>query len=913
MVPSGEAVYQQLLGVLESSERPDTHTQKQVSDFISNFENSHSDCVLYYLQAALTASSLHVRQTAALSLKKVININWRTFSPEVKLRLKEGLIRGIQIDDSDVRKVFGSAFVALFAVEGYDYWPEAPALLLQLVTECQNLVIRETAGSTLLMLIEDMIARESYEADVLESALLSERLSHFVAKDLLPRVLELAANVPGSLVFACKMLSTLMDSGIGSLALFDEYFVCFWNLLGTIANNRETAVRNCVLKGMCKTWDCHPVTLLDSSTAVFSFIVECTGDTSDVNVQLEALAFWAHILKNRMEESIRVRLLEALRGHLPQLIPILIDNTRYTSWDYMSMDESHLEEDNASIPDRPEDVPPRPEADMNSDDEETATWGTNWTVRKGSALALDYISQVFGQDHEILVFLLEHIEKRLGNTEDWEVSESAVLVLGAIARGCAYGMSPYLPKVIQYLIQLSRHRKPLLRSIACWCLSRFAGWICHEQNEKEHLQPALNAVLSRVLDSNKRVQEAACSSLASFVEDSGNALLKHFHLIIEVLVKAFGFYQARNLMILYDAVGTSAQMFGETLSTSQIGSYLIQQIIHCLKTTETHTPQFLALMECVNSIVLCWDARYIDYAEVTLKRTITAVFEVLNDAKTYELTDGATDLPRWDIVGYAMDIISSIVTVLQEKAVPVANHVTILLELNATKDLGLDHQNVGIADMLSLCCQCNVPSVLQSTFSLAGDLAWHCSNLIASDTVIKCLCCHLNSPMKSLCNNVCWALGVLTQAEIGKQKLQPYFHDLIVGMVQLLKRETEFILLQNVAVTIGRFACAYPDETANVVKDFLHPWLMCLSRIRNDNEKSMVLCGVANAVMKRQDLTGQDILAITRAFVALPPVSQEAEEYLKLLAQRLSQFPEHWRALGTEEQSKIKERISSRQ
>ncbi|KAK1442774.1 armadillo-like helical protein [Babesia gibsoni] len=911
MAASGEELYRQLLSVLESSDRPDTHTQKQVSDFISSFDATYPDCVLYYLQAALTASRLHVRQMAALCLKKVINVKWPSLSPEVKLRLKEGLIQGIQIDDSDVRKTFGSAFVSLFAVEGYENWPEAPGLLLKMVTESPNVVIRETAGCTLLMLVEDMVYKEQCdEEDQLHGVLVSERLSNFVAKDLLPRVLEMAATVPGSLVFACKMLSTLMESGIGSLALFDEYFFAFWNLLGSIANNRDPAVRSCVLKGMLKTWDCHPTAILDAAPAVLSFIMDCTDDKSDVTVQMEALKFWSHILKNRMEESIRLRLMESLRQQLPRLIPILIENTKYTEWDYMSMDESHLEEDNANIPDRPEDVPPRPEGDMGSEDDECATWGTNWTVRKGAALALDYISQVFGQDQEILVFLLDNIQRRLGDTENWEVNESAVLVLGAIARGCAYGMTPYLPKVIQYLIELTRHRKPLLRSIACWCLSRFADWIYHEQNEKEYMLPVLNAVLARVLDSNKRVQEAACSSLASFIEDSGARLIKHIGLIVEVLVKAFRLYQARNVMILYDAVGTSAQMFGEALPSSPYGVYLIQPLLHNLNTTETHSPQFLGLMECLSSIVQCWDIMYVEYAEATIKRAMNAVFEVLNDAKAYELTEGTLDAPRWDIVDCSMDVISCIVSVGQEKIVDIVSRIVIVLDVSAAKDLKLNRQQVGMTDMLTLCCQCNVPSVLQSTFALIGDLSWYCSDLITTDPIIKCLCYHLVSPIRPVCNNVCWALGVLTQSPQARQQLEPYFNDLIMTMIQLLKRESDFILLQNIAITIGRFAYAYPDLIAPKLMDFLYPWLQCLSRVRNDKEKDMALCGISNAVMKRPDLPGDAILGVTRTLLAFPPVSRQVEGCLNLMAQRLLQHPEHWRSLGEEAQNALKARLS---
>ncbi|ESO89565.1 hypothetical protein LOTGIDRAFT_175852, partial [Lottia gigantea] len=73
-------------------------------------------------------------------------------------------------------------------------------------------------------------------------------------------------------------------------------------------------------------------------------------------------------------------------------------------------------------------------------------------------------------------------------------------------------------------------------------------------------------LLKRVLDSNKRVQEAACSAFATLEEEACTELVPYLSFILETLVYAFGKYQHKNLLILYDAIGTLADSVGHHLN-----------------------------------------------------------------------------------------------------------------------------------------------------------------------------------------------------------------------------------------------------------------------------------------------------------------------------------------------------------
>ena len=75
----------------------------------------------------------------------------------------------------------------------------------------------------------------------------------------------------------------------------------------------------------------------------------------------------------------------------------------------------------------------------------------------------------------------------------------------------------------------------------------------------------IGAVLKRLLDGNKRVQEAACSAVATLEEEAGarNQLTAaRVDTILQHLLHAFNHYQRKNLRILYDALGTLADQVG---------------------------------------------------------------------------------------------------------------------------------------------------------------------------------------------------------------------------------------------------------------------------------------------------------------------------------------------------------------
>ena len=69
---------------------------------------------------------------------------------------------------------------------------------------------------------------------------------------------------------------------------------------------------------------------------------------------------------------------------------------------------------------------------------------------------------------------------------------------------------------IPFLLPMMEQPRPLLRSITCWTISRYAEWVVTDG--QQFLDGVINSLLKCILDKNKVVQEAACSALATFEE-----------------------------------------------------------------------------------------------------------------------------------------------------------------------------------------------------------------------------------------------------------------------------------------------------------------------------------------------------------------------------------------------------------
>ena len=379
-----------------------------------------------------------------------------------------------------------------------------------------------------------------------------------------------------------------------------------------LASDDNTEVRKNVCRALVMLLETRMDRLIPHIHNIIEYMLMRTQD-SDEAIALEACEFWLSLAEQPICK-------ETLTNHLSRLVPILMQRMRYSEVDIILL-KGDVEEDDM-IPDREEDIKPifhraknvhviksdedpnrqqnnnlinedDPNFEDDYDDDSDDSSATDWNLRKCSAAALDVLASAFRDD--LLPIVLPILRETLFHQE-WEVKEAAILALGAISEGCMHGMVPHLPQLVPYLITCLSERKALLRSITCWTLSRYSHWVVTQPHDK-YLKPLMTDLLKRILDTNKKVQEAACSAFATLEEEACTELVPYLGYILSTLVFAFNKYQNKNLLILYDAIGTLADSVGHHLNKEEYINMLMPPLIEKWNTLKDDDRGLFPLLE----------------------------------------------------------------------------------------------------------------------------------------------------------------------------------------------------------------------------------------------------------------------------------------------------------------------------
>ncbi|KAG7241225.1 hypothetical protein INR49_025968 [Caranx melampygus] len=482
------------------------------------------------------------------------------------------------------------------------------------------------------------------------------------------------------------------------------------------------------------------------------------------------------------------------------LTPVLVNGMKYSEIDIILL-KGDIEEDEA-IPDNEQDIRPRfhrsrtvaqqhegdgieeeEDEDDELDDDDTIS---DWNLRKCSAAALDVLANVFRDD--LLLHILPLLKELLFHPE-WVVKESGILVLGAIAEGCMQGMIPYLPELIPHLIQCLSDKKALVRSITCWTLSRYAHWVV-SQPPDIYLKPLMTELLKRILDSNKRVQEAACSAFATLEEEACTELVPYLAFILDTLVFAFSKYQHKNLLILYDAIGTLADSVGHHLNKPEYIQMLMPPLIQKWNQLKDEDKDLFPLLECLSSVATALQSGFLPYCEPVYQRCVNLVQKTLAQAMLHQSQPDQYEAPDKDFMIVALDLLSGLAEGLG----------------------GTIEQLVARSNILTLMYQC-----MQSSFALLGDLTKACFQHVKPCIAdfMPILGTNLNPELISVCNNATWAIGEIS--------------------IQM-------------AITIGRLGYVCPQEVAPMLQQFIRPWCTSLRNIRDNEEKDSAFRGICTMI-----------------------------------------------------------------
>ncbi|KAF8750611.1 hypothetical protein HU200_012316 [Digitaria exilis] len=771
---------------------------------------------LVFLLARGEGNSVEVRQAAGLLLKNNLRTTFSSMPPPSQQYIKSELLPCIGATNRAIRSTVGTVISVLFQIVRVAGWVE----LFQALHKCldsNDLDHMEGAMDAIYKICEDV--PEELDVDV-------PGLSERPINVFMPRILQFFQSPHATLrklALGCiNQYIVVMPSAL--YMSMDQYLQGLFNL----AKDPAADVRKLVCSAWVQLIEVRPSILEPHLKNVTELILQANKDSDD-EVALEACEFWSAYCDVSMPP-------EGLREFLPRLIPTLLSNMVYADDDESLADA----EEDESFPDRDQDLKPRfhasrlhgSEAGEDDDDDDAVNV---WNLRKCSAAGLDVLSNVFGDS--ILPTLMPLIEQNLARTDDdsWKERETAVLSLGAIAEGCIAGLYPHLPQIVAFLIPLLDDKFPLIRSITCWTLSRYSKFIVQSldhPNGREQFDKILMGLLRRILDTNKRVQEAACSAFATLEEEAAEELVPHLEVILQHLICAYGKYQRRNLRILYDALGTLADAVGAELNQAKYLDIFMPPLIAKWQQLQNSDKDLFPLLECFTSIAQALGPGFAQFAEPVFQRCINLI-QSQQLAKIDPTAAGA--LYDREFIVCSLDLLSGLAEGLG------AGIESLVAQSN-------------LRDLLLQCCMDEAADVRQSALALLGDLSRVCPiHLHPRLQEFLTVAAKQLSPQSvkdavSVANNACWAIGELA-IKIGKE-IEPVVISVVSCLVPILKSPEGLnkSLIENSAITLGRLSWVCPDIMAPHMDHFMQAWCSALCMIRDDFEKEDAFHGLCAMV-----------------------------------------------------------------
>lgn len=804
---------------------------------------------LVYIFANMKDKDPELRQAAGLILKNNIRTSF-SHIPEVSLtHIKQVVVNALSDPVIYIRNTAGSLVTSIVTHIQLELWPDLINRLVALMDSKDNLFAVQGAVDAVLKIAEDspeqLIYDDTKPLDVLIPKLIMfmGHSDETVRKNALIALIQFLPNetIPNAL-----------------LLHMDNFLKGLFHLATSDPNKR---VKRFVCRAFVVMLD-NPKFLSPYIKDIIQFMIVCTND-SDEELALEACEFWSMIA----ESDSCSQFMSDIQKVLPALIPVLLKCMIYAQSDRIMLEEE------SSMPDRDSDISPsnffvRPKShhggesidedkdEEDEDDEEFDDFaqGHDWNLRKCAASSLDTFSMCFGD--AILPILLPLIQEKMLPNQPWEVRESVILALGAVAEGCSSGMSAHLAGLVPYLVSVMNDPKPLVRSITCWTLSRYSGWVVEQANTC--LQPVLVSLLQKMLDVNKRVQEAACSAFATLEERACLLLVPYLGIVLDTISQAFQIYQKKNVFVLYDAIRALTDSVGDKLNNPEYISKLMPPLIQKWNKLDDGDKCLFPLLECLTGVAGALRTGFQQFAPPVFKRCLTLI------EKTYVQIDYALandlEFPEIDFIVCSLDLVSGIIEGLGP------NVESLVADSN-------------LLSLLFRCMQDQTEDIRQSAFGLVGDLARTCIGHLRPvlANYIAVLTKNVAPAPAFVSNNATWALGEIA-VQVGPD-MKPFAADIMNNILPIIQDPDNNIrLLENIAITIGRLGLVAPEIVAPGLATFGKNWFLSLRRIRNEVEREHTYRGLCVLIRTNPHGVFETFALVCDAIVAYPDPSREMKE-----------------------------------
>ena len=831
-----------------------------------------------------------VRYAAAIQLKNHIKKHYTTIPKHKLSQTKIATLEMLSDPNAQLRSFAGTIITEIVQQGGLLQWPEILQSLIAIVGNESRTApeeAQEGAMSALAKVCED-------NRRLLDKEFQGQKPMTVIV----PKMLDFA-NHPNSKVrvFALGTLKTFIPQK--SETLYSNLNL-YLSKIFERAIDPDVQVLRIVCQSLVQLVESKPDMLIPHMDGLINYILTQQQGSGGPELALDAAEFWLSVGE---QDELR----DLMGPYLERIIPVLLAGMVYGEEEVFRLEG---DEANADEEDRAEDIKPQfaqaklksqvhelkqeedgsntpngtatptndlsdgeieeedgsDEDDWDDDDPENA-----WSLRKCSAAALD----VFAVNYHEKVFniILPYLKENLANSL-WPKREAAVLALGAIADGCMEIVSPHLPELVPFLIQSLSDDEPVVRQITCWCLARYSEWaasLTSPADKQNYFEPMMDGLLKRMLDKNKKVQEAGASSFASLEEKAGDSLKPYVEPILRQFVQCFQRYKDKNMYILYDCLQTLADSVGTDMATPQLVQLLMPTLTQRYNKIADDSREMFPLLGCLGYVAMAYGDTFSQFAQPIFSRCIKLIFSNLEQHMAF-MAQQSVDAPDKDFIVSALDLLSAII-----QAISPTNSTSLI-------------QSSQFFDLLSFCMEDPTPDVRQSAYALLGDVAVSLYPSLSPHVpkILPTLTRQIDLDLIpaddpdlafNVLINVCWSAGEIV-SRTDHPTLTPYLLPLYTKLLAIVdNEEVPDSAHENACMTLGRLGLVCPDEMATNLPSYASKFLDGMSKIAASKEKASAFMGFNNVIERNPQAMES---CLVEYFTAVATFSVKKEEYAEV-------------------------------
>lgn len=856
----------------------------------------------------LDAAGYHqARTAAAIMLKNNVKTTYKTLSEANKSYLRSTIVLGLQDQHAQIRSYAGNVITEMVRQGGILGWPQVLSELIALVDNTSGNVTTEAqdgAMGALLKICEDnrLALNKVYEGQRPLDFIIPKLLNFTVHEN--PKV---RAKALGTLCsFITEQLPQAMEANAEKLM----------HQLFQLANDDNEDVRRFVCRTFTKLALNLPAMIAPHLGPIVEYILVQQKRDPNAELALDAAEFF---FENCEVEEFQ----DGFNSMLDSIVPVLLESMIWSEDDQARLEAEA--EDDAEKEDREQDIKPQfatakvagaagtsaiktensnggakaavngyayddddddlSEGEVEDDDDYGEDPEDLWNLRKCSAAALDTFATHFHA--RVFEVTLPYLKDNL-NHSDWANREAAVLALGAISVGCMDVVQPNLPDLVPFLITLLSDPQPVVRQITCWCLGRYSGWASHldPAGKQRFFEPMMDGILQRMLDNNKRVQEAAASAFANLEEQATSELTPYCQVIAQQFVRCFAKYKDKNMFILYDCVQTLAEHVGPDMARPELVDLLMPALITRWQRVADKSREMFPLLECLAYVATALGNAFAPFAKPFFERCIRIIQENL-EAGNEAANNPYYEQPDKDFLVTSLDLLSSIIQALDEARGS---------ELVATSQ-------PNFFEMLAYCMRDTNNDVRQSAYALIGDCAIYVFAQLQPylSSLMEILIQQLDLEQAKedadtvfrVINNACWSAGEIAMRQQGG--MTPYVDRLMQALANILFSSTvPESLNENAAIALGRLGIGNEEKLAPHLATFAPAFLSIIRKVGWTDEKCHAFKGFVQVVSQNPQGLEQCLLPFLSEVAMVPGIliSQDMQntELLQSFQQVLVQY-----------------------